>query len=88
MRSVAATQPGVRALANQAHHHLNTAIQAMSSRVRAYAPARVAPESTQQRNNNLWNDPAHAETRFRLVLESFDQTAFAVDLGSAQTLNY
>ena len=37
---------------------------------------------------NLWDDPAHAEERFRLLLESFDQTAFAVDVGSAQTLNY
>lgn len=38
--------------------------------------------------DNLWNNPAVANIRFRLVQESFDQTAFAVDPGSEQTLNF
>lgn len=34
---------------------------------------------------NLWDEPSHAEVRFRLMKESFDRTAFAVDLGPEQT---
>jgi arylsulfatase len=34
--------------------------------------------------DNLWEDPAHAETRFRLLKASFDASIFAVDLGPAQ----
>jgi arylsulfatase len=36
-------------------------------------------------HENLWGDPAHAEVRFRLLKQSFDDTAFAVDLGPEQT---
>jgi arylsulfatase A-like enzyme len=39
-------------------------------------------------HKNLWNDPAHADVRFRLMIESFDRTAFAVDLGPEQTTYY
>ncbi|MFW5814163.1 MAG: sulfatase [Spirochaetota bacterium] len=39
-------------------------------------------------HENLWDDPAHAEVRFRLLKQSFDDTAFAVDLGPGQTRYY
>lgn len=35
--------------------------------------------------DNLWEDPAHAATRFELLKRSFDALAFAVDIGTAQT---
>lgn len=35
---------------------------------------------------NLWDNPAYAEVRFRLLLQSFDALAFAVDYGSRQIL--
>ena len=31
--------------------------------------------------NNLWDDPAHADIRFKLVTTAFDAAAFAADLG-------
>lgn len=34
--------------------------------------------------HNLWDDPAHATTRFELLKQSFDALAFAVDLGPPQ----
>lgn len=37
---------------------------------------------------NLWDDPAHAEIRFRLMKQSFDSLAFAVDLGSEQVTRF
>ncbi len=33
---------------------------------------------------NLWDNPDYAEKRFELMKQAFDQTAFAVDLGSEQ----
>ncbi|NKB69984.1 MAG: sulfatase-like hydrolase/transferase [Candidatus Latescibacteria bacterium] len=35
--------------------------------------------------DNLWDDPAHGEVRFRLLKASFDQLAQAVDIGPVQT---
>ena len=37
---------------------------------------------------NLWYDPEYADIRFRLMKQSFDELAFAVDLGTEQSLNY
>ena len=37
---------------------------------------------------NLWNDPAYAALRFRLMQQSFDATAYAVDPGTPQTTYY
>jgi arylsulfatase A-like enzyme len=39
-------------------------------------------------HTNLWNDPSHTDIRFKLMKESFDRTAFAVDLGPEQTAYY
>jgi len=39
-------------------------------------------------HENLWDDPGHAGVRFRLMKESFDRAAFAVDLGPPQTTYY
>jgi len=33
---------------------------------------------------NLWDDPAYADVRFRLLLQNFDALAFAVDYGPEQ----
>lgn len=38
--------------------------------------------------HNLWNDPEHQETRFKLLKQSFDALAFAVDLGPKQITVY
>lgn len=38
--------------------------------------------------NNLWDDPAHAETRFALLKDSFDALAWAVDLGPEQVVAF
>jgi hypothetical protein len=35
--------------------------------------------------NNLWDDPAYAGVRFRLLKQSFDDMARAVDLGPERT---
>ena len=35
---------------------------------------------------NLWDDPAHAEIRFKMLLKNFDKLAFAVDTGPKQEL--
>ncbi|MBI1299829.1 sulfatase-like hydrolase/transferase [bacterium] len=35
--------------------------------------------------DNRWSDPNYADVRFRLLLQSFDALAFAVDTGPAQT---
>ena len=37
---------------------------------------------------NLWDDPAHAATRFELLKASFDALAFAVDLGPQQVVPF
>jgi arylsulfatase A-like enzyme len=37
---------------------------------------------------NLWDDPAYGEVRFRLMKRSFDALAFAVDLGLEQVAYY
>ena len=42
-------------------------------------------ESDPWEHNNLWDDPAHVATRFRLLKTAFDQTALSVDLGPRQT---
>jgi len=36
--------------------------------------------------DNLWESPAHAELRCRLIRESLDRMAFALDLGPEQTV--
>ncbi len=38
--------------------------------------------------NNLWDDPAYADVRFRLLKQSFDDMARAVDLGPVRTTAY
>jgi arylsulfatase len=38
--------------------------------------------------DNRWDDPAHAGIRFDLLRQSFDALAFAVDVGSEQTLSF
>jgi arylsulfatase len=38
--------------------------------------------------DNRWDDPAYAEIRFDLLRQSFDALAFAVDVGSEQTLAF
>ena len=38
--------------------------------------------------HNLWDGPAHADIRFRLMKQSFDSLAFAVDLGSEQVTRF
>ncbi len=35
--------------------------------------------------NNLWDDPAHAELRFKLMKTAFDEAAYATDLGPGKT---
>ncbi len=37
---------------------------------------------------NLWDDPGHAEVRFRLIQQNFDALAFAVDPGTPQLFYY
>ena len=37
---------------------------------------------------NLWDDPAHAQTKLRLMQQSFDALAFAVDLGPEQVARF
>jgi hypothetical protein len=37
---------------------------------------------------NRWNDSAYGDIRFRLLLQSFDALAFAVDVGPKQTLAF
>ena len=37
---------------------------------------------------NLWDDPAFKEARFRLMKRSFDALAFAVDLGPKQVAHF
>ena len=36
--------------------------------------------------NNLWDDPGYRDLRFELLLQSYDAQAFAVDIGSEQTM--
>ena len=38
--------------------------------------------------DNLWDDPRHADVRFRLLKQSFDALAFAGDVGPKQVVNY
>ena len=38
--------------------------------------------------NNLWDDPTDADVRFRLLKQSFDDMARAVDLGPVRTTVY
>ena len=38
--------------------------------------------------DNLWDDPTYAEVRFRLLKQSFDDLAFAVDVGPKQTTQF
>ncbi len=45
-------------------------------------------ESDPWEHQNLWDDPRFADVRFRLLKLSFDQTAYAVDLGPLQTTYY
>jgi hypothetical protein len=37
---------------------------------------------------NLWEDPGHATVRFDLLKRSFDDLAFAVDIGPKQVCRY
>ena len=38
--------------------------------------------------NNLWDDPASADVRFELMKKSFDDLAFAVDIGPKQVARF
>jgi len=38
--------------------------------------------------NNLWDDPASSQVRFRLMKQSFDALANAVDIGPKQVTQF
>jgi arylsulfatase A-like enzyme len=45
-------------------------------------------ESDPHEFDNLWDDPAHAQTRFELLRQSYDALVYAVDLGSEQVMPF